>query len=356
MSIQSVTKSYEAWMRECTTVVEGDLRAKHSQMKEDAYYFLRGTFYQWIQMWPEICPDLSHGVPQVLACGDLHLGSFGTWRDGEGRLCWGVDDFDEASPLPYTNDLVRLATSVKLVRNAENLTIKLKTACDAILEGYTDCLKGGGHPIVLAEQEQNLERLGIEAFEAPQDFWQKLKRLPGTGKLPDGLKAIIEKSLPPKVKYKVGRRTAGMGSRGQQRFVAVADWQGGCIAREAKAMVPSSCDWLAARTRKGQPYYQQIISNAVRSRDPFQEIVEKWLIRRLSPDSNPIDIDELPKKRDEETLIHAMGCEAANVHLGSRREVKNVLRDLRSRKRDWLRTAAKEMARAVEREWKEFAN
>ena len=33
-----------------------------------------------------------------------------------------------------------------------------------------------------------------------------------------------------------------------------------------------------------------------------------------------------------------MGCEAANVHLGSRREVKNVLRDLRNRKRDWLRT------------------
>jgi hypothetical protein len=335
--------------------VEADLRAKHEQMKEGSYYFLRGTFYLWIQMWPEICPELSH-APRVLASGDLHVGSFGTWRDSEGRLCWGVDDFDEASRLPYTNDLVRLATSVKLVRDSEKLTIKLKTACEAILEGYTQCLKGGGHPIVLAEHEQNLERLGIEAFEAPQDFWQKLKRLPSAGKLPFGLKDIIERSLPPKVEYRVGRRTAGMGSRGQQRFVATAEWQGGCIAREAKAMVPPSCDWLAARMRKGQSYYQEIIKNAVRSRDPFQEIDGTWLIRRLSPDSNPIDIDELPKKRDEEILIHAMGCEAANVHLGSKREIKSVLRDLRSRKRDWLRSAAKEMAKAVEGEWKEYAS
>jgi hypothetical protein len=354
MSIQSVTKSYEEWMRKCTNVVDADLRAKHRQMKEDPYYFLRGTFYQWIQMWPEICPDLAHGVPKVLACGDLHVGSFGTWRDSEGRLCWGVDDFDEASPLPYTNDLVRLATAVKLVRDSEKLTIKLKTACEAILEGYTECLQGGGHPIVLAEHEQNLERLGIEAFEAPQDFWQKLKQLPSAGKLPPGLKAVMEKSLPPKVQYKVGRRTAGMGSLGQQRFVATAEWQGGCIAREAKAMVPSSCDWLAARMRKGQNYYQQIIANAVRSRDPFQEIVGTWLIRRLSPDSNPIDIDDLPKKRDEETLIHAMGCEAANVHLGSRNRIKSVLKDLRARKPNWLRSAAKDMVKAVEREWKEF--
>jgi Uncharacterized protein conserved in bacteria (DUF2252) len=90
------------------------------------------------------------------------------------------------------------------------------------------------------------------------------------------------------------------------------------------------------------------------ARDPFQEIVGTWLIRRLSPDSNPIDIDDLPKKRDEETLIHAKGCEAANVHLGSRNTIKSVLKDSRARKPNWLRRAAKDVAKAVERQWKEF--
>jgi len=115
-------------------------------MREDAFLFLRGTFYRWVQHWPETCADLTQ-APKVLACGDLHVGSFGTWRDSEGRLCWGVDDFDEAYPLPYTNDLVRLATSVKIVNDSKNLTISLKAGCDAILEGYQETLKQGGCPI-----------------------------------------------------------------------------------------------------------------------------------------------------------------------------------------------------------------
>jgi len=49
-----------------------------------------------------------------------------------------------------------------------------------------------------------------------------------------------------------------------------------------------------------------------------------------------------------------MGSEAANVHLGVKRQVKNILKDLDRRKSDWLRSAAKEMAKALEKEWNEF--
>src|SRR5580698_3129974 len=84
----------------------------HEQMKESFFEFFRGTFYRWAQLWPSVCADLC-AAPKVLAVGDLHINSFGTWRDAEGRLCWGVDDFDEAYPLAYTNDLVRLAASLK---------------------------------------------------------------------------------------------------------------------------------------------------------------------------------------------------------------------------------------------------
>jgi hypothetical protein len=48
-------------------------------------------------------------------------------------------------------------------------------------------------------------------------------------------------------------------------------------------------------------------------RDVYQKIVGHWLIRRLSPDSNPTKIEELSKKRDEEVLLQAMGSEAANM-------------------------------------------
>jgi len=71
--------------RSCTNVIESDLRSKHGQVRENLFLFFRGSFYRWAQLWPEICPEL-RSAPKVLAVGDLHVGSFGTWRDAEGRV------------------------------------------------------------------------------------------------------------------------------------------------------------------------------------------------------------------------------------------------------------------------------
>jgi hypothetical protein len=354
-NIKDATTGYEAWMRSCTTVLQSDLRLKHEQMKESPFGFLRGTFYRWAQLWPSVCADLC-GAPKVVAVGDLHVNSFGTWRDAEGRLCWGVDDFDEAFPLAYTNDLVRLAASLKVVIDAEGLSIKFRDGCDAILEGYMDSLSEGGRPIVLAEREQKLGRLGVDSFKPPSNFWAKLNRLPVVREsLARNLKRAIEKTLPKTgMDYKVVRRQAGLGSLGQERFVAIAMWQGGCIAREAKLMVPSACSWLSEHSEHRQSCYEKAISSAVRSPDPFQVIDGSWLIRRLSPDSNPIDIQLLPKHSDEEMLLTAMGNEAANVHLGTRNQTKRILKDLKMRKRGWLRDAAEHMAKILEKDWKRY--
>jgi hypothetical protein len=355
MTIFQATTSYETWMRGCTRVVEAHLRSKHQQMRDDLFAFLRGSFYRWVQVWPTVCREL-HRAPRVLAVGDLHVGSFGTWRDSEGRLCWGVDDFDESYPLPYTNDLVRLTTSAKLLIDTNHLTIKLRHASAAILDGYRRTLRNGGCPIVLAEHETTLERLGVDTVRSPEEFWPTLQALPIPHRpMPPGARRTLERTLPgPHLDYRVVTREAGLGSLGQQRFVAIAHWNGGLIAREAKALVPSACVWLGGKVGHGQSFYQRTMAGATRSRDPFQTISGGWLIRRLSPDSNPIEIADLPKKRDEYTLLHAMGSEAANVHLGSDRRVHSILADLRRRKSSWLRAAAKNMAEAMEREWKAY--
>jgi Uncharacterized protein conserved in bacteria (DUF2252) len=355
INIESATASYEAWMRSCTTVLRSDLQSKHEQMKETPFAFLRGTFYRWAQLWPSVCADLCSG-PKVLAVGDLHVNSFGTWRDAEGRLCWGVDDFDEAWPLAYTNDLVRLAASLKIVIDAEGLSIKLKDGCNAILDGYSNSLREGGCPIVLAEEEQKLGKLGVDSFKPPSNFWEKLNRRPAVRQpLAKDLKRALEKTLPEAgMEYKVVRRQAGLGSLGQERFVAIAMWEGGFIAREAKSTVPSACSWLNDQTSQRQSWYERAISSAVRSADPFQLIDGSWLIRRLSPDSNPIDIQTLPKHSDEEMLLTAMGSEAANVHLGTKGQTKKILKDLKMRKRGWLQGAAVDMAKVLVKDWKRY--
>jgi Uncharacterized protein conserved in bacteria (DUF2252) len=355
MDIKGATRSYEDWMRACAPVVEKHLRDKHEKMRKDPFQFLRGTYYRWTQIWRDLCEECS-AAPSILAVGDLHVDSYGTWRDAEGRLCWGVDDFDEAHPMPYTNDLVRLATSFKIAKKVGLLNLRTKTACEVILEGYEQGLKEGGCPVVLAEQERHLEKLGISALKIPKDFWEKLEERPTfRGRIPREAKQCLEKTFPDKnLEYRVIQREAGLGSLGQQRFVAIAWSHGGYIAREAKRVVPSASEWLNGRASCKQPYYGKAMDSALRSRDPYQKISGSWVIRRLSPDSNPIEIEDLPAKRDEGILLHAMGSETANVHLGDRHRAELILRDLKSRKPSWLSTAAKKMAKTVMREWKEY--
>jgi hypothetical protein len=357
-NIQEATRSYEQWVRASmlVPVVESELTAKHQQMREDAFLFFRGTYYRWAQVWPVVCKEVAR-APQIVAVGDLHVGSFGTWRDGEGRLCWGVDDFDEAYPLPYTNDLVRLAASVKSMIDSDGIDMKFRRACDVILEGYVQILKDGGHPIVLAEDETDLERLGVQSLKAAPGFWHTLRRHPAVrkGHCPKGARAAIQETLPDSaLPYQLVRRRAGFGSLGQPRFVAIANWKGGCIAREAKAYLPSASVWLTRNTGRRPGYYEQLITAAVRSHDPYQKVSHNWIVRRLSPDSNPIDFSDLPNERDDEVLLYAMAQETANVHLGSRGR-ERVLRDVRGRKAKWLRAAAKAMAKAMAREWEEYA-
>jgi hypothetical protein len=355
MNITAATESYETWLGRRIPVVASQLRAKHALMRQDPFAFLRGTFYRWAQLWPQVDRALRR-APTVLAVGDLHVDSFGTWRDIEGRLAWGVDDFDDAYPLPYTNDLVRLATSLKIATDAGFATIGLGAGCDAILEQYTITLRQEGDPIVLAEDADHMDKLGIEELKPPVHFWQTLNANPVVrGSVPASATRALRATLPdPRVAYKVVRREAGDGSRGQPRYVAIADWDGGHVAREAKALIPSACVWAAGRTTRGQPYYEKAIASAVRSHDPFQCVIGPWIIRRLSPDSNPIALADLPAKRDESVLVGAMGAETANVHLGTRRQRARILADLRRRPSRWLRDAAKTMAKAVEREWKEY--
>jgi len=354
VDIWQATKSYEDWMRGCTTLVESHLHHKHKQMRSDVSMFFRGTYYRWAQLWEYGFSELSH-APKVLAVGDLHVYSFGTWRDAEGRMSWGIDDFDESYPAAYTNDLVRLATSLKIAISSSALRVKFKIGCEAILEGYETALKSDGCPIVLAESDRNLEKLGIAAIEPPQDFWQKLCSCPVATAVPADAKKALARSLPNNaMSYKLIRREAGMGSLGQQRFVAIARCEGGFVAREAKAMVPSASVWLSGKTSHCPSYYQKAIRNSIRSHDPYQRVIGKWLVRRLSPDSNPIEISDLPREHDAEVLLRAMGSEAANVHLGTAGRRTRILKDLHRRKSDWLRSSAKAMAKTIKQEWRQY--
>jgi uncharacterized protein (DUF2252 family) len=348
MNIVKATARYEDWLRSHTSLVEADLRLKHKKMAEFVFPFLRATFYRWVQIWPEVCPDLAK-APKILAVGDLHVENFGTWRDVEGRLIWGVNDFDEAANLSYANDLVRLAVSALLAVEEDRLAVTGKDACAEILDGYTKSLAESGRPFVLEEGNKWLRSIALNELRDPDRFWKKMDALPSIrGEISPSAREALEHLLPyPGLQYRLARRVAGLGSLGHQRVVAIAEFHGGKIAREAKMLVPSSVFWAYDLPGPAEIWYQALLSRGVRCPDPFVRLRGRWIVRRLSPHCSRIELAVLPTNRDECRLLFSMGWETANIHLGNRDAVKGIRKHLSNQKSTWLYAAAHEMVAAV---------
>src|SRR5256714_4043508 len=152
IGIVAATTRYEAWLSERVPLVKPDLELKHHAMSAGIFPFLRATFYRWAPRWRALVGDVA-AAPTVLAVGDTHVENFGTWRDAEGRLVWGVNDFDEACELPWTSDLVRLGVSATLALDKlKNFKLSAGDACDAIWDGYAKAVGGDASPLVLAER------------------------------------------------------------------------------------------------------------------------------------------------------------------------------------------------------------
>jgi uncharacterized protein (DUF2252 family) len=352
--ILRATREYEAWLASQVQIVRVDLQAKHRLMAEDSFSFLRATFYRWAQLFPTLCPK-SAAAPTVLGIGDLHVENYGTWRDAEGRLVWGINDFDEACPLAYTNDLVRLATSAFLAIEADDLALGRGTACRMLLEGYAAGLGNGGRPVVLSEHNRWLRDAVTSRLRDPAKFWQKLTARRLLRNAATDIWSQLTAALPkPTVKLHMVYRQVGLGSLGRPRFTVVADWRGGKVAREAKALVPSAWLWALGTSSDRPIYYDECVGRAVRAHDPFLKTQGAWILRRLSPYCSRIELKQMPRWRDEQKLLWTMGYELANVHLGTRGAVARILADLRRRKPKWLRQSAETMGEATVADWKEW--
>ena len=352
-SIAVATRRYEAWLANQIPILRSDLALKHRRMRRDPFSFLRATCYRWAQLWPIVCDDVK-SAPTVLAVGDLHVENFGTWRDQEGRLIWGINDFDESYRLPYTADLVRLAVSAALAIETGHLTMKVKHVCDAVLMGYQEGLQSRGCPFVLEEGHRRLYDMVMNEFRDPLLFWRKMDLLPKlAGPIPPHAKAALFSLLPsPRRLCDLRRRTSGLGSLGHPRFVALTYWQGAKIARETKALRQSVWAWAQGHGGRPEILYGRLLDSAVRCPDPLVQVQGNWLVRRLSPFCSRIELPALSKNRDERHLLYAMGRETANVHLGSRGAIRAVTRDLARRKSKWLRMVTKRMAGVVMSDWK----
>jgi hypothetical protein len=332
----------------------------------------------------------------VLAVGDLHVENFGTWRDAEGRLVWGVNDFDEAAKMPYAIDLVRLATSAELAP-ADN--ISLEAICASILRGYRDAIETAEpKPFVLDREHPKMREDFIVSEDERKAFWQKFDpaRIEAAaikegkrpkvrpGKPPPSHERVLKHARPDSsVHFRYFARTAGTGSLGRPRFVGIGEWRGDLIVRETKAMLPSG--WVLAHGGSRRLRPQEIARGRHRSPDPTYGLHGDVLVRRLSPNDFKIEVkdpaEEKTKKAKKapkaetdppgeepdnhraveaatlvnETVLEAMGRDLAAIHRGTHHKRKEIVDDLAARAEDWLQAAVRAARTQIEQDQKTWA-
>jgi hypothetical protein len=350
VNVVDATKSYEDWLRvHLSAVLDDDLGLKHERMATDLFDFLRATYYRWLQVIEHQAPKGLAQSPALVAVGDLHVENFGCWRAADGRLAWGVNDFDEPARLPYAFDLLRLCASALVAIRTERLPLHEHEACAGVLEGYRDSLACGGRPFA-GDAQRWLAGLAEKKIAAAPAFWKKLRGLP---ELADPLPreaAVLLQSAEPTGGWEptLRRRTAGLGSLGHRRAVALGSSDDGPEACELKELAPPAGDWLVPGTGFAQPPD----AGPSWAPDPSSRTLGTWRRRRLAPDGVRLELVDYPRG-DERRLLHAMGFETANVHQRSAPEdLARVRRHAETLTVGALQEAAESLTAAVEHDWR----
>jgi uncharacterized protein (DUF2252 family) len=348
-------REYEAWLREQLRgdVWAGDLREKARKMRKSPFVFLRATYWRWAEEILTVCPDL-RDAPQVLAVGDIHLENYGVWRDQDGRLVWGVNDYDEAAPMPYALDLVRLAASAVLSGVARGRD--RGDVCAEIRDGYRAGLKKP-RPFALDEKHRWLRALFVVSDAERRDFWQKMKALDDdTKRIPARYRRAIERQWPgaDAAPRAFARRVgAGTGSLGRPRWAGIAMWRGGRVVREAKALVRSA--WTRAHPRSSlSGAVAAVATGRYRAPDPWYDVRDAIVVRRLSPNARKIEVKDHGSDLGDRRMLHAMAYELANVHLGNGDAANAIRTDLKSRGDRWLDRATLSAAKFVTNDHEEY--
>jgi hypothetical protein len=373
MDIFASAQRYENWLRkQLDDVVEKHLAAKHGKMAENPFVFLRATYWRFAETVYDVCGeqdiDLSGG-PSALSVGDIHVENFGTWRDADGRLIWGVNDFDEAAEMPYMLDIVRLAASAVL---AGVKGVTQKSILQAIADGYQAGLDAPD-AFVLDREHKHLRDIVIVDNDERKKFWKKFDpkkiaedqppKVDPLAKAPPRYRQPIEAEFPDgTADPKYYSREAGSGSLGRARIFGVGEWQGDLVVREAKAMVASG--WALAHGGTKRLRCVEIATGPYRSPDPTYRLSGDVLVRRLSPNDFKIEVkqakeDTVKELKSSELINHdmlvAMGHELASIHAGTG-DAKAIAKDFRKRQGGDLRGAVKAVCSEIEREqekWKD---
>jgi len=259
--------------------------------------FFRGTYYRWgaalaestARSWPR--PGSSRGRRSP------HR-DFGTWRDGEGRLVWGVNDFDKAHPMAFPNDLVRLAVSALSPPNRRPISSQAARGLRQNRRRFTARGERGGSRLFWMESHPSCAD-GAPGFASARPFLATSRSqsapLRGASPIPPARRSRKYSRMGPSrnTASQTPERPGSLGHRATWRWF---DWQGaGWRGRPNRSWlgVPLGEGERAAR-REGNPWLERTVRSAVRCADPTTKCGGAGSCGGSGPIAAAIDIDETP--------------------------------------------------------------
>jgi hypothetical protein len=345
-----VSDRYEAWRGRRIALVDADVQAKYLRMAESPWLLARGGYHRFGTQFAERLPELAK-APVVVSAGDLHAEKFGTWRDRAGRLVWGIHGLEEADLLPYTADLVRLASTVLLAIDAGLLDIGGSEATAAILQGWSERIAARRHePFVIGIEHADLFHAHRAYLRDPVRFEAEIDALePFERALPKPAARMLAAVTPAgDFRPQLKRGRTGLPSLGARRIIAAGSLDGGLLVREVLQVPGPVSMWSDPKRMQVAGLPAAIDAARGVAAEPWRRQSRKWVVRGL--DGAFTSLAWPNADADVTGLLAKMGAEAANIHLTDVPEAagrKAIRRDAAERPEGWLEAGASVIADAA---------
>ena len=373
------------------------LAMKYAKMAQNSFIFLRSTCHLFYDALPDT--PLFREAPLAWCCGDLHFENFGSYK-GDNRLVYfDINDYDEAALAPVTWDMVRLLTSIQCGADALHVTrAEALAVSQSCLDAYRSALINGKPLWVERETSVGLVNALLTALHGRERAAFLDKRTIRKGqrrclKL-DGVKALPASDSQKKTVTEfmdrfaatqqnpkffqvldVGRRIAGTGSLGVERFVVLVEGKGspdGNYLLDIKEAKPSVMTPHLDRLGIKQPAWSNEASRVVTIQKRMQAVDHAFLqpvnlaglpciLRGLQPSEDRVAIGEWGKKLDRlKEVVAIMGRILAWDQLRAAGRSGSASADeltVFAQRGDWVTEmldAAAEMTLTTQQQWTTF--
>ncbi|HSD37424.1 MAG TPA: DUF2252 family protein [Rhodocyclaceae bacterium] len=379
------------------------LTLKFAALRRDAHSFLRGTCHRYMECLPDD-PLLRGGpneTPLATCCGDMHLENFGSYVGDNGLAYFDINDFDEAALAPVVHDPLRLVTHLLVFGDSLSLSgSDTRDMAQIFIDCYADTLASGKARWVERDTAQGLvrdllddlrKRTLVKMLDSRTELkaGQRRIRLDGIKALPaskaqkaavTALLADFAASQQNPAFYKpldIARRISGNASLGLERYIILVQGAGSANSNALLDLKLATPSVLATAVTNPQPAWKSEAARMVALQAAMQAMPVAFLhalrggntrndasfvLRLLQPGQDRVELEHCrnrPKRLAR--LLATMAQTLAWAQLrGCGRQGAATVDELITfaQQKPWrkqLLTLARQCARQVEADWRDYA-